>query len=164
MKITETAARQSLRKLLEAHSGPDSDMAANSIAQINFAVQHASDAAVEDYMKWYEAEPTNALETLMQGRYNYLENFGAVPASQWLQITVEIDSEPGKLSAKEVVSRIFDKLEEIEPFSLGIHMLTVCDHQSTGSYYLLADFQEDGDCNTNPVLGQITVTYTGGVK
>lgn len=156
-------ARKQLEIFFNEVNTPNGIMPVNSLNQIAFAIQHASDEAIEQFIEWlYEGEenPNNrSLELLNQGNHSYEENFERVSEDYWKSLTVEVSDTTDR---DEIESAICTEIDFEEPYGLDANR--TCVYYSQGNWYVTTDFAEDGEPGKNPIIAMVLVEEKGKKK
>lgn len=76
-QTTNATARQQLRNLLEELAHPNAHTSTETIDQIVYAIDHATDEQVTNFIEWFEeSRGTDTMKKFIDGHYSYAENFG----------------------------------------------------------------------------------------
>lgn len=153
---TLTPAQEKLEAFLKEAKNPNWIIAKSSLNQIEFAIKHASQAAIEQFLSWLyeegEIDPS-AMERLNNGNDSYEDNFEAIREGSWDNIQVEVDDLEDK---EQVEDAIISAIDVNEPF--GLDSNSTLFYFSQGNCYITTDFWENGETNKNEIIAMVNIS------
>ena len=118
--VNQLSPSERLQNFYNEVSDPNSPMPKYTLNQIAFALNHASEPQIEQFLDWLydgsEYPDPISLAYLNQGKFNYRENFGQIPVLSYRYKAPYLKKNPDAgnyLTGDQNTDRLEEKLEKI---------------------------------------------------